>query len=69
LISVNPTTKDPAWHGAPTALGVLRGVSPAVAVWRSYPDANNIREIAFQIAFYENSVADRLLGENNPIGF
>ncbi len=69
LQSVNPTTKNPAWHGCPTALGVLRGVSPQVAVWRPYANANNIREIALHIAFYENSVANRISGVNMLVGF
>jgi hypothetical protein len=69
LITINPTTANPAWHGAPTALGVLRGVSAAVAVWRPYPGANNIREIALHIAFYENSVASRLCGKITSLGF
>lgn len=69
LVSVNPTAKNPAWHGAPTALGVLRGVRAAVAVWRPYPGANNIREIALHIAFWENSVANRLSGESVRVGF
>ncbi len=69
LISVNPTTENPAWHGCPTALGVLRGVSPQVAVWRPYSNANNIREIALHIAFYENSVANRISGTNMLVGF
>ncbi len=69
LVSVNPTTENPAWHGAPTALGVLRGVSPQAALWRPYPGANNIREITLHIAFYENSVANRLSGENQRLDF
>lgn len=69
LVSVNPTTSNPAWHGAPTALGVLRGVSSTVAVWRPYPDGNNIREIALHIAFWENSVANRLSGVKVLVGF
>ncbi len=69
LISVNPTTANPAWHGAPTALGVLRGVSAAVAVWRPYPGCNNIREIALHIAFWENSVANRLSGQQIRMSF
>lgn len=69
IISVNPTTENPAWHGAPTALGVLRGVRAAVAVWRPFTGANNIREIALHIAFWENSVANRLSGENHLVGF
>jgi hypothetical protein len=69
LISINPTTRNPAWHGCPTALGVLRGVNSVVAVWRPYPGANNIREIALHIAFWENSVANRTSGKNVLVGF
>jgi uncharacterized damage-inducible protein DinB len=69
LISVNPTSENPAWHGAPTALGILRGVSPRVAVWRLVPGGNNIREIALHIAFWENSVANRISGKKVLVGF
>jgi len=69
LVSVNPTTENPAWHGCPTALGVLRGVSPAVAVWRPYPGANSIREISLHLAFWENSVANRLAGTSVRVEF
>jgi hypothetical protein len=69
LISINPTTEYPAWHGAPTALGVLRGVSPASAVWRPYPGSNNIREIALHIGFWENSVANRISKKKVVVGF
>jgi uncharacterized damage-inducible protein DinB len=69
LVSINPTKETPAWHGCPTALGVLRGVSASVATWRPYPGANNIREIALHIAFGENSVANRLSGENIRVEF
>ncbi len=69
LISIDPTTKNPAWHGVPTAIGVLRGVGSTVAVWRPYPGGNNIREIALHIAFWENSVANRLSGKSVRVGF
>jgi len=69
LISVNPTTENPAHHGAPTALGVLRGVTSTVAVWRPYPEGNNIREITLHIAIHENSVANRLSGNNFVAGY
>lgn len=69
LASVKPTRENPAWHGCPTALGVLRGVSAGTAVWRPYPGANNIREIALHIAFWENSVANRLSGTSVSAGF
>ncbi|MFN2114690.1 MAG: DinB family protein [Anaerolineae bacterium] len=68
LVSVDPTGKRPAWHGAPTALGVLRGVDHELAVWRPYPGANNIREIALHIAFWENSVANGLSGQTVRLG-
>lgn len=69
LVSVHPTSTNPAWHGAPTALGVLRGVNAAVAVWRSYPGANNIREIALHVAFCENGVANHLSGQKVSLKF
>lgn len=69
LLSIDPTARRPAWHGCPTALGVLRGVSPHVAVWRPFAGGNNVREIALHIAFWENSVANRISGQNVPVGF
>ncbi len=69
LVSINPTTKNSAWHGCPTAIGVLRGVNSTMAVWRPYPDANNIREIALHIAFWENSVANRLSAKRIRLEF
>ncbi len=68
LVSVNPTTEHPAHHGAPTALGVLRGVKAKASVWRAYPEANNIREIALHLAIHENAVANRLSGKNELVG-
>ena len=69
LVSIHPTKEAPAWHGCPMALGVLRGVSASVATWRPYPGANNIREIALHIAFWENSVANRLSEDNIRVEF
>ena len=37
-------------------------MSPAVATWRPGPDTPSIRDIALHIAFWENSVANRLAG-------
>ena len=69
LVSLDPTTKRPAWHGAPTPLGVLRGVSPATAMWRPVPRMVCIREITVHIAFWENSVANRLSGASNRLPY
>ena len=68
LVSVDPSSKRPAWHGAPTAIGLLRGVKVDVAVWRPHPDASNVREIALHVAFWENSVANRLTDGSIRLG-
>jgi len=68
LKSINPTKENPAHHGAPGALSVLRGISAAAAVWRPTPEGNSIREIALHIAIHENSLANRLSGKNVQIG-
>lgn len=65
LRSIGPTTKRPAWHGAPTLIGVLRGVSPTVALWRPHPNIHCIWQIALHAAFFKNSVANRLSHESN----
>ena len=69
LLSIHPTSARPAWHGAPTAVGLLRGVPVEAALWRPYPKANNVREIALHVAFWETSVANRLSGEAERLGF
>ena len=69
LLSIHPTAKRPAWHGAPTVLGLLRGVKEELAVWRPHTAMNNIREIGLHVAFWENSVANRLSGESVRMGF
>ena len=69
LVSIDPTTKNSAWHGCPTAIGMLRGVNSTIAVWRPYPNGNNIREIALHIAFWENSVANRLSAKRVRLEF
>jgi hypothetical protein len=63
LLSINPTSIRPAWHGCPTILGVLRGMNERIATWRPFERQNNIREITLHIAFWENSVANRISGE------
>jgi hypothetical protein len=67
LVSIDPISKRPGWHGCPTAIGVLRGVNAKLAAWRPYPDGNNIREIGLHIALWENSVANRLSGKREQL--
>jgi hypothetical protein len=72
LVSLDPGSKRPAWHGAPTILGLLRGVRPATAVWvppTGVDRPHSIRDIALHVAFWENSVANRLSGESARVPF
>jgi hypothetical protein len=69
LAAIDSNKEHPAHHGAPGALTVLKGVGAATAVWRPYPEANSIREIALHIAIHENGVANRLSGKNVLMGF
>jgi len=57
------------WHGAPAVSRVLVGVSAEIAVWRPYPEANAIREIALHITYFENAVASKLSGTDLPVEF
>ena len=69
MLSIHPASGHSAWHGAPTALGVLRGVSSQVAVWRPYTGMIGIRDIALHITYFENVVANRLSGMDLPVEF
>jgi hypothetical protein len=69
LLSIDPSSVRPAWHGAPTVIGLLRGVGPEVATFRPHTNANNVREIALHVAFWENSVANRLMGGSERVAF
>lgn len=50
------------WHGGPTALGSLRGVSAEVAAWRPWPDRHTIWELALHVAYWNYVVERRLTG-------
>jgi hypothetical protein len=63
LVSVAPTSGRPAWHGAPTVLGLLRGVSPETALFRPRPQMNCIREIALHVAYWNFRVGNLLTGQ------
>ncbi len=50
-----------AWHG-PTLRGALRGVSPAVALYRPAPGRNSIWELALHAAYWKYAVSRQLSG-------
>ena len=71
LQSLNPTTASPSWHGAPTHLGLLRRVSSELAGQKPWKSCHCIWQVAMHIAFWENSVANKLIGQTRrfPYGF
>ncbi len=56
------------WHGGPTALGALRGVTAEVASWRPWPDRHTIWELALHVAYWD-WVVERRLGDLPRGGF
>ncbi|NOT09821.1 MAG: DinB family protein [Gemmatimonadales bacterium] len=51
-----------AWHGGPTPVGALRGVTAAAARWRPHPKRHSIWELALHAAYWKYAVRRRLLG-------
>ena len=51
-----------SWHG-PNLRGSLRGVTPAVALWRPGPGRHNVWEQVVHCAYWKYIVRRRLLGE------
>lgn len=52
----------PSWHG-PNLRAALRGVTPAVAVWRPQPGAHNVWELLVHAAYWKYAARRRLVGD------
>jgi uncharacterized damage-inducible protein DinB len=48
------------WHGGPTVVGALRGVTAREAAWRPAPGRHSIWELALHIAYWHHNIARRL---------
>ena len=55
-----------AWHGGPTPVGALRGVTAVQARWRPAPGRHTIWELALHAAYWKYAVRRRLLGAALP---
>ena len=55
-----------AWHGGPTPIGALRGVSHVTARWRPAPGRHTIWELALHTAYWKYAVRRRLLSAAIP---
>jgi len=68
LTCLDPNKERPSCTGAPSHLGVLRGVDHLCAVWRPFPAWANIREVALHVAFWENCLCNRLTDTKKSLG-
>ncbi len=55
-----------AWHGGPTPVGALRGVSAKEAAWRPAPGRHSIWDLALHIAYWKYAVRRHLLDDPIP---
>ena len=63
--SIHPS-RGQAWHGGPTPVGAVRGVSVAAARWRPGPGRHTIWELALHSAYWMYAIRRRLLGTAIP---
>ena len=65
--NVSPRAGRGSWHGGPTVVGALRGVTVQQALWRPAPGRHSIWELALHIAYWHHIITQRLRGgEREP---
>jgi hypothetical protein len=62
LWNLQPPTGRKNWHGGPSPVGALRGVTAAQAAWRPTPRRKSIWELALHIAYWKYTVRRHLEG-------
>lgn len=60
LWNLQPPPGRKNWHGGPSPVGALRGVSAAQAAWRPTPRRKSIWELALHIAYWKYTVRRHL---------
>jgi len=63
LRHLHPPPGKSLWHGGPTVLGAIRGLTPTVAGWKPYPDRHSIWALALHVAYWNYAVRRRITGE------
>lgn len=63
---IQPATGRRSWHGGPTPLGALRGVTAEQAAWRPAPGRHSIWALALHLAYWKYAV--RRILERRPRG-
>jgi uncharacterized damage-inducible protein DinB len=72
--NIQPRPGRGGWHGGPSPVGALKGVSAREASWRPAPGRHTIWELALHIAYWKYAVRRRLGGggpdfERSPANF
>ncbi|HEX3159028.1 MAG TPA: DinB family protein [Gemmatimonadaceae bacterium] len=60
--NVQPRPGRGGWHGGPTPIGALRGVSAEQAAWEPAPGRKSIWQLTLHIAYWKYAVRRRLEG-------
>jgi hypothetical protein len=60
LWNLQPPSGRKNWHGGPSPVGALRGVTAAQAAWRPTPRRKSVWELALHIAYWKYTVRRHL---------
>jgi uncharacterized damage-inducible protein DinB len=60
--AIQPRSGRRGWHGGPTPLGALRGVTAELAAWRPGPKRKSIWGLTLHIAYWNYAVRRLLAG-------
>jgi hypothetical protein len=66
LWNLQPPPGRRNWHGGPSPVGALRGVSAEQAAWRPTPRRKSVWEMALHIAYWKYTVHRHLVGGAQP---
>jgi hypothetical protein len=64
--NLQPQPGRRSWHGGPTPVGALRGVTAAMAAWRPTPRRKSIWELTLHMAYWKYTVRRHLEDGNGP---
>ena len=66
LWNLQPPPGRKSWHGGPSPVGALRGVTAPQAAWRPTPRRKSIWELALHIAYWKYTVRRHLETGDRP---
>jgi hypothetical protein len=66
LWNLQPAPGRRNWHGGPSPVGALRGVTAEQAAWRPTPGRKSVWELTLHIAYWKYTVHRHLVGGPQP---